>query len=390
MVDADPKYRGSDGPVDIINAPYISPLGHAFVKAGEEMGFSPRDYNGGKLTGFNYVQTNQRDGERLSTNRAYLYPAKDRKNLVASMHSHVNKVIIDPETKIAKGVEFTKHGRKINVFAKKEVILSAGALTTPQILMLSGVGPAEHLKSFGIDVMADLPVGENMMEHTGYGGLIFELNETLGIDVPDFFNPANSMISEYLTERKGPVTMVGGTEGVGYFNIDNFGPNDEKPNVELMFASLSLLSSWLAHGIFGQSNKKFYDTWGDQIYHHAWTIWPLIMKPKSRGLVRLRSTNPKDTPKIYPYSFEDPEDIRVGIEAIRKAIAVSETQAMRKYGSQLLRRPLWGCEAHEPDSDAYWTCHLRSFTLSLWHHSGTAKMGKEDDPSTVVNPKLQV
>ncbi|XP_058806789.1 glucose dehydrogenase [FAD, quinone]-like [Phymastichus coffea] len=390
LVDADPKYRGTGGPVNIINAPYQTPLADAFVKGGEELGYSSVDYNGEKLTGFNYIQTNQRGGERLSVNRAYLYPIKNRKNLVVSMRSHVNKVIIDPDTKTAKGVEFSKHGRKIKVFAKKEVILSASGIGTPHLLMLSGIGPADHLREFGIDVIADLPVGQHLMDHVGYGGLVFLVNDSTSIVLQDFLNPANPTIPDYLTERKGLGTIVGGAEGLGYFNTNNPSPDDDKPNVELMLASLSILSFWLAHRLFEQPDYKFEELWGDHVYERAWTIWPMLLKPKSRGKVLLRSSKPTDAPRIYPNYFENPDDVRASIAAIRMAIKISETQAMQKHGSTLYRRQMWGCENHEQDSDAYWECALRAFSITLWHYSGTAKMGKEDDPTTVVNPKLQV
>ncbi|XP_058806801.1 glucose dehydrogenase [FAD, quinone]-like [Phymastichus coffea] len=390
LADVDFAYHGTNGPVNIMNSPYFTPLGKAFVKAGEELGFPPVDYNGRKLTGFSYMQTNQINGERLSTNRAYLHPIKNRKNLVLSLLSYVNKILIDPVEKTAYGVEFTKQGKKIKVIAKKEVILSAGAVATPQLLMLSGVGPAEHLRNLGIDVLVDSPVGENLMDHVAFGGLTFFVNESVGIVIPEYLKPTNPMISNYLNARTGDFATAGGVEGLGYINVDDLSPDNIIPNIELMFASVSAVSDYFVPFSFGVDSSFWKKYFADQLYRHAWTIWPLLIKPKSRGKILLRNTNPREHPKIIANYLSNPDDVRVSIKGIRMAINVSKTEAMQRYGSALFERPMPGCEHNEPDSDAYWECALRSFTITLWHQSGTCKMGREDDATAVVNTKLQV
>ena len=120
-----------------------------------------------------FAQGTTRRGSRCSTSKAFLRPVRNRQNLHISMNSYVLKVLIDPNTKQATGVQFEKKGKIYNVKATKEVILSAGSIQTPQILMLSGVGPAAHLNDKGINVIADLPVGENLQDHVGLGGMVF-------------------------------------------------------------------------------------------------------------------------------------------------------------------------------------------------------------------------
>ncbi|XP_023247182.1 glucose dehydrogenase [FAD, quinone] [Copidosoma floridanum] len=384
------SYHGSGGPVHITHPNYRSVLAEAFIEAGKEIGFSSGDYNGPTQTGFHYMQTNQINGERMSSNRAYLHPAKNRKNLIVSINSHVNKVLIDPQTKTAYGVEFTKHGRKIKVTAKKEVILSAGAIASPKLLMLSGIGPKEHLETFGINVLQDLPVGKNLMDHVGNTALFCTINETVGIVTTEFLKPKNPAISDYFNKRMGPFTTLSGAESIALVNVENLKDETDSPNVEIVFASTSFVSDPLLHTIFGVHNKYWTDYFADKFGRHSWLIWPILLKPKSRGKILLRSTNPKDKPRIIPNYFSDPDDVRISIKGIRLAIELSKTRAMQRYGSQLNDRVVPGCEKYEPNSDAYWECALRTYTLTFWHHSGTCKMGHENDTSSVVNTKLQV
>ncbi|XP_014210764.1 glucose dehydrogenase [FAD, quinone]-like [Copidosoma floridanum] len=390
-VEADPEYRNVGGPVRIANPVSLSPLAEAFVQAGAELGLPTNvDYNGPKQTGFAYLQTNQANGERLSSNRAYLHPAKGRPNLHVSMNSRVTRVLIDPTTMTARGVEFTKNGRRHQVLARKEVILSAGAIASPQLLMLSGVGPAEHLRHLGIQVLRDAPVGENLKDHVAYGGLYFLVNESLSVVLPELFLPTNPNVADYLSDRSGQLSTAGGVEALGFVNVDDPTPDNETPNVELLFAALSPLSGHLVSKPFGIKERHLRRFAGDKFYRHAWLTFPLLMKPKSVGRLTLRSRDPLAKPRIFANYFDDPDDVRVAIEGIRLAIRVSRTRAMRRYGSELHNATVPGCEDHEPDSDGYWECALRTFTITFWHHCGTAKMGRENDTSAVVNTRLQV
>ena len=127
--------------------------------------------------GFMKSQGTVRNGHRCSTAKAFLRPVRNRPNLHISMRSLVHKIVIDPSTKQATAVRFEKNGQIYEVKAKKEIILSAGAVNSPQLLMLSGVGPADHLKSFNIPVIADLPVGNNLQDHISLGGMVFTINK---------------------------------------------------------------------------------------------------------------------------------------------------------------------------------------------------------------------
>lgn len=129
------------------------------------------------IKGFMKAQATVRRGSRCSTSKAFIRPVRNRRNFYISKHSHVHKIVIDPNTKQATAVRFEKKGRVYEVKATKEIILSAGSVNSPQILMLSGVGPADHLKTLGIPLMADLPVGNNLQDHIALGGMVFTIDK---------------------------------------------------------------------------------------------------------------------------------------------------------------------------------------------------------------------
>lgn len=155
-------YHGSGGYLTVQESPWRTPLSLAFVKAGEELGYEHRDCNGAEQSGFMLVQTTMRRGSRCSTSKAFLRPVRLRENLHIAKFAHATRVLIDSKTKRTYGVEFVRENKRQIVFAKKEVILSAGAINSPQLLMLSGIGPAAHLAEFKIPVISDLPVGDNL------------------------------------------------------------------------------------------------------------------------------------------------------------------------------------------------------------------------------------
>lgn len=181
-------YHGQHGLLTVQEAPWRTPLSLTFIKAGQELGYEHRDINGEEQTGFMLTQSTMRRGSRCSTSKAFLRPIRLRKNLHVAKFAHVTKIIIDPVSKRAMGVEFIKNQKRQMVFAMKEVIMSAGSLNTPQLLMLSGIGPAQHLNDFNIPVISDLPVGDNLQDHVGLGGLTFIINEPVTVTTARFAN----------------------------------------------------------------------------------------------------------------------------------------------------------------------------------------------------------
>ncbi|OXU29285.1 hypothetical protein TSAR_009451 [Trichomalopsis sarcophagae] len=163
-----------------------------------------------------------KNGSRYSSNKAYLHPVKARPNLFLTRKSRADKVLIDRWSKQAYGVLFTKHSRRIRVRARKEVILCAGAIGSPQLLMLSGIGPASHIQEFNIPVIKSLPVGQNLMDHLSYWGLNFLVNDSVTVVTEELFELTNTAITDYLGRQEGPLTIAGGIEAAaGFLDVDD-------------------------------------------------------------------------------------------------------------------------------------------------------------------------
>jgi len=159
------EHRSTKGYMSVSRVPYRTPIADAFVEAGRHMGQPIMDYNGATQTGFDYLQVSMKNGTRWSGSRAFLHPISGRQNLHVKKQSLVTKILIDPNTKTAVGVEFMRNNRKYIVKARKEVIVSAGTINSAQLLMLSGIGPKEHLKEKKIKVVQDAKVGYNLQDH---------------------------------------------------------------------------------------------------------------------------------------------------------------------------------------------------------------------------------
>jgi len=383
---SDTAYHGTDGPVHITQPAFHTRVAEAFLEAGKEMGYSLTDYNGKNKIGFSYLQTTIMNNTRLSSNRAYLNPVRNRNNLHVTLESTVTKVLIDPSTNRTIGVEFVKHNQIIRVFANKEVILCAGAIGSSQLLMLSGIGPVNHLTKLNIDVIKDAPVGENFMNHPAFFGLTWTINTSISLLTQDQFNPFNPYITDFLIKRTGPLTTAGGCEALGFVNTKL--EKHDLPNIELLFAGATFKDYFIQKILhlkdsIRQEWTKYADTYG-------YSIATVLLKPKSRGRITLLANDINVKPEIVFNFFDDPDDLRTMISGVRTAIRLSQTKSMQAFGSQILNITYTECNNYEYDSDAYWECVLRIMTSTIFHYSGTCKMGAKGDPTAVVDPKLKV
>ncbi|KAL6421988.1 hypothetical protein ACFW04_010828 [Cataglyphis niger] len=386
---SDTIYHGTKGPLHISYPLFHTPLAEAFLKAGKELKYPLVDYNGKDMIGFSYLQTTIMNGTRMSSNRAYLYPIHNRKNLHVTRHSMVRKVLIDRRTNRAIGVEFIKYGRVISVLASKEVILCAGAIGSPQLLMLSGIGPAEHLTKLGIDVIRNAPVGENLIDHVVYGGLTWIINTSVSIKIHDMFNPVYPYLADFLTKRTGPFTIPGTTEALAFINTKDLEKRTGLPDIELVFAGTGFKGDLLLP-IVMNFNTQMKQIWNKYLYKYGWTILPILLRPKSRGRIRLLANDVNVKPEIVPNYFDDMEDVKTMIAGIKAAIKIGQTKAMQMFDSQFSNDTIPGCENYIYDSFAYWDCMIRTITCTTYHYSGTCKMGSKKDPTAVVDPKLKV
>ncbi|XP_041354282.1 glucose dehydrogenase [FAD, quinone]-like [Gigantopelta aegis] len=356
------EYHGSGGPLKVTRNP-TSSLPSVMVKAGKEAGYNETDYNGDCQEGFAVLQSTLGDGERSSTSKSFLWPARrNRTNLHIAVQAQVTKVII--ENKKAVAVEFVKNGRLQRVKAKREIILSAGTIGSAQIMMLSGLGPKEHLEKLQIPVVADLPVGENLQDH------VMTIFRVL-IDQP--------LSTSYLTTPSG-------LEFVGFARTRT---ELEYGNPDLQFHMIVFLPArQVIEQLFNIDPKVGEQLkWdeGEGFYGAA-----VLLRPQSRGTLRLRSSHPFEYPIIQPDYLTVPDDMTDIYRGVRIFQKLLKTKAFRDIGARLDTTRVPTCSQYTYDSDEYWQCYVRSFTTTAFHHTGTCRMGAITDPSTVVDPQLRV
>lgn len=342
----------------------------AFLQAGEELGYDIVDVNGAQQTGFAFYQFTMRRGTRCSDAKAFLRPIRLRKNLHIALQAHVTKVIIDPETKRALGVEYFRHGKAQVVFARREVILSAGAINSPHLLMLSGVGPREQLERVGIDVIHDAPgVGRNLQDHIAIGGIIFLIDPKISVIYQRMVN-FNSALRYAVTED-GPLTSSIGLEVTSFINTKYANHSDDWPDMNLFFTSASTVSDpqvKVAHGL----NMSFYDEVYREIdQRDVFGVFPMILRPRSRGFIKIQSKNPFRYPLLYHNYLTHPDDVNVMREGVKAALTVGETVAMKRFGARFHGKPLPNCKHLPLFTDEYWECFIRQYTMTIYHMSCT-------------------
>lgn len=384
-----PGYRSKGGPITSSEVLWKSNTAKPFVDAGLEMGMPYVDYNGPHQTGVAFVQSSTKNGLRQSSYVGYIKPVKNRPNLVVRKLSTVMKVLIDKETQTAYGVRYRHKGKVYTAIARKEVIMSAGAINSPQLLMLSGVGPAEHLREMNIDPIVDLPVGENLMDHTSPGGLIVKVN----VSTISFKTITAKSIVD-LQKGGGVLASIGGCEALLFCDTENPDSVDGWPDIELLQYGAALHSFEIIRKNFAIQPDLFKALYGglEANQADAFSIWPITMRPRSRGRILLKSKNPFVHPKIFPEYFTDPDgyDIDRSIRGIRKVEEMLEMPAMKKIGARLHDIPVPACAHHPFATTEYWACHTRYMTFTLYHYIGTCKMGPVEDATAVVDSRLRV
>lgn len=388
----DPEYRNTGGYLSVQDVPYRSECVHAFVNASQEMGYNYVDYNGKEQLGISYVQSTTRRGARCSAEKAFLRSAKFRPNLTILTKSRVTKILIDPTTKRTYGVEYIRNKQLQIARAKKEVILSAGAFNSPQLLMLSGVGPKKHLEELGIPLLQDLPVGQKLYDHLTFLGLIFTVNQSIVLQQKELEDPRNFF--KFLLNGDGLLTTLGGVEALAYLKTSAADYPETYPDMELIFigAGLHTDAGLVYKRMFRVSDEVYNAIWKPLENKFAWTVFPMLLHPKSVGHMKLKSTNPFHWPKFYGNFFTDPanQDVRAFIAAIREVQRIAKAPSLQRYGSEQVKTPVPGCTHLVFDTDDYWECALRHITATLHHQVSTCKMGPSSDKEAVVDSKLRV
>ncbi|XP_014292245.1 glucose dehydrogenase [FAD, quinone] [Halyomorpha halys] len=356
-------FRSNEGPLSVGYARYKSRFRDDLINAGKDYGLAERDYNGINQNGIGVTQLTVDGPNRCSTSKAFLNPIKNRKNLYIFKNSHATRVLINRSTKKAIGVEFVHKGRRRRAFAVKEIILSAGAINTPQLLMLSGVGPRRHLEQNNISVIADLPVGKNLQDHNLLG-IQFLVNEQVNIINSTFLN--SSAILEYAKNKSGILT-TNGIDALAFFNLKK--SDSLPPEIQFHLTTLTPNRDNLPIVVIGLT----------------------LLDPKSKGFVRLNSPDPFDKPLIHPNYYGRKSDFKRTVAGVKEAINFMSTDALKRYDPKLVTRTVPTCAPLINVSlDTYLDCYIQYHTRTIYHPIGTAKMGPKSDKSAVVDPELQV
>ncbi|XP_064628691.1 glucose dehydrogenase [FAD, quinone]-like [Lineus longissimus] len=382
-------YHGTSGPLKTSLIPN-TPIGDYLLAAAKELNVTSSDYNAEEQIGMHYGQSTMGGGERSSTSRMYLFPVMDKENLHVVVHAHVKKILFKGD--LTTGIEYaTPLSGHVTVLARKEVILSAGVIGSPQLLLLSGVGPKEQLEKLGIPVVADLPVGHNLQDHPTTWGPEIYIDELIGRIEEDFNDYLEELKYDWL--RTGIYTLAYGCDNVMWTktSLQTASWPDIQVHLFPFLASNDVDQDGVVR-LYNWDEKVKRDYYAYKKGQHGITAMVILTRPTTTGYLQLRSKDPEEDPIIHLNYLADDDDVKRLIEGIRFTEKLIGTKAMKKLNPRLREsvRKMPGCEHLNAGSDEYWRCYLRQNVQSMYHLSGTCKMGAVADPTTVVDPQLRV
>jgi choline dehydrogenase len=354
-------YHGRGGPMNVRSVTRPNPLNFSFFEALAGLGYSYRDdLNGADSEGMGLRQLSIRDGTRETTATAFLRPALGRANLSVLTHTRATRIVLDGRRAVA--VEARSAGGNLLVKAHREIVLAAGAIQSPQLLMLSGIGDGEHLRALGITLRHELPgVGRNLHDHLASPVHMHTQNPvSYGVSLRAM--PRNLWnLTEYLLFRRGPLANNVFESAAFVKSI----PGLEKPDVQLVFQPAKRPGPFFPYPL-----------------GHGFAISPVGLYPRSRGRVTLASPDPFDAPLIDPNLLSAPEDLGPLLNGMRLARKIFASAAFAKYRAQET------APGSAAASDAELAAYVRAESYTVHHPVGTCRMG--NDAGAVVDPRLQV
>ena len=346
--------------IEYRNDTYIDDV---LIDSWREMGYNEVDCNRGTdRVGISKVQWTQRNGKRESSNTAFIRPIRSkRRNLTIKTDTYVSKVIIDPKTKTAIGIEYISNpkGPVKKVFARKEVIVSTGALETPKILMVSGIGKAEDLRKAGIEPIHELPVGDNFHDHIGITpfSITFPINQTW-----DHVGPEIGDVKEFVEHSQGIYRNWGATGVTGFLKtpVETL---PDIPDIQVFY-----------YPQLEYDNEHGHTSIGALPYANKIRVSITITQPKSRGQIKLN--NPfNQQPLIYPNFNSDSVDVNGLVEAAKIVVRLAETEPFKKANWTIVRNTTKKRCLQLEDAEAYFECVATKYYTHTYHPCGTSKMG---------------
>jgi choline dehydrogenase len=349
-------FHGEGGELNVADLRCVNQLTHHFVEAARLVGLKyNKDLNGASQEGVGYLQVTQKNGKRHSAAAAFLKPVLSRPNLTVKTGATVTRLLFDNNKAVA--VEFIQAGKTEQARANREIILSGGAINSPQTLMQSGIGPADHLRALDIPVIADSPgVGQNLQDHLLIG-VEYQCNEPIGLHKAD--NVKN--ILNFLLFKNGPLTSTV-AEAAAFLKTDS---SMAAPNLELVFAPVFYMDN-------GFKNPDL----------HGFSIGIALQKPESRGHIKLNSADPFAAPAIQPNYLASESDLSACVEGVGLAREILNTKPFDRFRG----KEWWPGETAKGDGDI--ARHIRQTAETIYHPVGTCRIGA--DSMAVVDANLRV
>jgi choline dehydrogenase len=348
------EYHGAGGPLTVSEGRSNNPMAKAFLDAAAEAGLDLNDdFNGPVQDGFGYYQVTQRGGRRCSCAVAYLHPSLGRENLHVETYFQAHRILFEGNR--AVGVAGEQHGRPVEFRAEREVIVAAGAYNSPQLLMLSGVGPAGHLMLRQIEVKLDLPVGENLQDHPT-AGAAWTTSQPVSLLVAALPDTAAAHLEDFAQNGHGPLTSNVAESG-GFLRTRDGLP---APDVQFHVAPVMFIDEGL-----------------EDPPDHGFVMSVCVLKPESRGSVTLASADPTAKPVIRHNYFAAEEDMRSVLGGLRAMLELSRQDALRPFCETPHTYP-------DGEDEESLRAHVRRNTQTIYHPAGTCAIG------SVVDPELRV
>ncbi|XP_056635706.1 glucose dehydrogenase [FAD, quinone]-like isoform X2 [Diorhabda sublineata] len=363
------SYHGQVGLLTVQDGIFDEKYATLFFEANKELGYSPIDYNGPDMIGSTIIQKFTKFGKRQDFGNVFISPFLGRSSLEVTTRSYVIKIEINNVTKIAESVLFTKDGKIYRAKASKEILLSGGTIASPKILMLSGIGPKNHLEALGIDVIQNLEVGNRYKDH-----VIVPI--PLSTDLKLQEKPFPVKLAQFL-RGYGDLTSPTCSNNLGFFQINK---NISKiPDFEIF--------SYVGQNLTATMQPEVQPVKNTNIFFSL-----LYFGSKSTGTLRLKSNNPYDYPLIDPNLLSDSnnEDIDGLYRSLKYVFKLVDTKPYKKYNLKFLDDRPPKCAVYQYNSKDYWQCYLKQGSINGLHMTGTCVMGTDPTEGAVIDSNLKV
>ncbi|XP_062711440.1 glucose dehydrogenase [FAD, quinone] isoform X1 [Aedes albopictus] len=383
------RFHGKGGYLNVESFNTDDPLVGQILEAAAGVGYPEvLDMNAETHIGFNRLQGTIVNGTRCSPAKAFLSSVKDRPNLHIIKHAHATQVLFNPDKSVS-GVKFLINEKdELQANVRKEVVLSGGAVNTPQLLLLSGIGREKDLRKLNISAVSNLSVGKNLQDHNVVP-IYYKLHASTAPPF-DMKTEFADHLLEFLTKKTGPLSNHGVSGLTGFVNTVN--ATDPFPDIQYHYFMGRKMSGRTKQmiSLIGYEEAVVNSLLAAEEQADLIGIYVVLLNPKSWGKLKLRTTNPLDKPYIdagYLYHMDDVKSMTGGIRVQQKIMA---SAALSTAEPEFVKVDIPGCAAIAYDTDQYWECYIRHMATTLYHPVGTTKMGPDSDRDAVVDPRLRV